>query len=172
LTDLLTIRDLHVRFAAPGGFIRAVTGVSFRVRPRSTVALVGESGSGKSVVSQTILRILPRSGIITRGEVLFADPRLDGEVVDLVKLPSDGEQMRAIRGGRISIIFQEPMTSLSPVHTIGNQVSEALRLHRPVTTAQATELTEEMLRLVGFPDPKRAVRSYPLSSRGGCASAR
>jgi peptide/nickel transport system ATP-binding protein len=72
LTDLLTIRDLHVRFAAPGGFIRAVTGVSFRVRPRSTVALVGESGSGKSVVSQTILRILPRSGVITRGEVLFA----------------------------------------------------------------------------------------------------
>jgi peptide/nickel transport system ATP-binding protein len=167
LSDLLAIRDLHVRFAAPGGFIRAVTGVSFRVRPRSTVALVGESGSGKSVVSQTILRILPRSGVITRGEVFFADPRLDGEVVDLVKLPSDGEQMRAIRGGRISIIFQEPMTSLSPVHTIGNQVSEALRLHRRVTAAEAVELTEEMLRLVGFPDPKRAVRSYPFELSGG-----
>jgi peptide/nickel transport system ATP-binding protein len=167
LTDLLAIRDLHVRFAAPGGFIRAVTGVSFRVRPRSTVALVGESGSGKSVVSQTILRILPRSGVITRGEVLFADPRLDGEVVDLAKLPSDGEQMRAIRGGRISIIFQEPMTSLSPVHTIGNQVGEALRLHRRVTAAEAVELTEEMLRLVGFPEPKRAVRSYPFELSGG-----
>jgi len=167
LSDLLAIRDLHVRFAAPGGFIRAVTGVSFRVRPRSTVALVGESGSGKSVVSQTILRILPRSGVITRGEVLFADPRLGGEVVDLAKLPSDGEQMRAIRGGRISIIFQEPMTSLSPVHTIGNQVSEALRLHRQVTAAEAVELTEEMLRLVGFPDPKRAVRSYPFELSGG-----
>ena len=167
MTDLLTIRDLHVRFAAPGGFIRAVTGVSFRVRPRSTVALVGESGSGKSVVSQTILRILPRNGVITRGEILFADPRLDGEVVDLAKLPSDGEQMRAIRGGRISIIFQEPMTSLSPVHTIGNQVSEALRLHRPESAAQASELTEEMLRLVGFPDPKRALRSYPFELSGG-----
>jgi len=168
LTDnLLTVRDLHVRFAAPGGFIRAVTGVSFRVRPRSTVALVGESGSGKSVVSQTILRILPRSGVITGGEILFADPRLDGEVVDLVKLPEDGAEMRGIRGGRISIIFQEPMTSLSPVHTIGNQVSEALRLHRPVTTAQASELTEEMLRLVGFPDPKRALRSYPFELSGG-----
>jgi len=167
LTDLLTVRDLHVRFATPGGFIRAVTGVSFRVRPRSTVALVGESGSGKSVVSQTILRILPRSGVITRGEVLFADPRLDGEVVDLAKLPSDDEQMRAIRGGRISIIFQEPMTSLSPVHTIGNQVSEALRLHRPVSAAQASELTKEMLRLVGFPDPKRALRSYPFELSGG-----
>jgi peptide/nickel transport system ATP-binding protein len=167
LTDLLTVRDLHVRFATPGGFIRAVTGVSFRVRPRSTVALVGESGSGKSVVSQTILRILPRSGFITRGEILFADPRLNGEVVDLVKLPDNGADMRAIRGGRISIIFQEPMTSLSPVHTIGNQVSEALRLHRPVSAAQASELTEEMLRLVGFPDPKRALRSYPFELSGG-----
>ena len=130
MTDLLQVRDLHVRFAAPGGFIRAVTGVSFRVRPQSIVALVGESGSGKSVVSQTILRILPRSGVITRGEILFADPRLDGKVVDIAKLPSDGAEMRAIRGGRISIIFQEPMTSLSPLHTIGNQVGEALRLHR------------------------------------------
>jgi peptide/nickel transport system ATP-binding protein len=167
LTDLLAVRDLHVRFAAPGGFIRAVTGVSFRVRPRSTVALVGESGSGKSVVSQTILRILPRSAVITRGEVLFSDPRLDGALVDLTKLPTDGAEMRAIRGGRISIIFQEPMTSLSPVHTIGNQVSEAVRLHRPVSGAQAAELTQDMLRLVGFPDPKRAVRSYPFELSGG-----
>jgi peptide/nickel transport system ATP-binding protein len=167
LTDLLAVRDLHVRFAAPGGFIRAVTGVSFRVRPRSTVALVGESGSGKSVVSQTILRILPRSAVITRGEVLFSDPRLDGALVDLTKLPTDGAEMRAIRGGRISIIFQEPMTSLSPVHTIGNQVREAVRLHRPVSGAQAAELTQDMLRLVGFPDPKRAVRSYPFELSGG-----
>jgi peptide/nickel transport system ATP-binding protein len=167
LTDLLAVHDLHVRFAAPGGFIRAVTGVSFRVRPRSTVALVGESGSGKSVVSQTILRILPRSAVITGGRILFADPRLDGTVVDLAKLPTDGVEMRAIRGGRISIIFQEPMTSLSPVHTIGNQISESLRLHRPVTGGEATELTEDMLRLVGFPDPKRAVRSYPFELSGG-----
>jgi len=167
VTDLLRVRDLHVRFVAPGGFIRAVTGVSFRVRPRAIVALVGESGSGKSVVSQTILRILPRSGVITQGEVLFTDPRLDGRVVDLAKLPGDSIEMRAIRGGRISIIFQEPMTSLSPLHTIGNQVGEALRLHRTVTGSQATELTEEMLCLVGFPDPKRALRSYPFELSGG-----
>jgi peptide/nickel transport system ATP-binding protein len=167
VTDLLQVQDLHVRFAAPGGFIRAVTGVSFRVRAKSIVALVGESGSGKSVVSQTILRILPPSGLISQGEVLFADPQLDGKVVDIAKLPSDSAQMRAIRGGRISIIFQEPMTSLSPLHTIGDQVSEALRLHRSVTAAQATELTEEMLRLVGFPDPKRALRSYPFELSGG-----
>ena len=167
MTDLLRVRDLHVRLVAPGGFIRAVTGVSFRVRPRAIVALVGESGSGKSVVSQTILRILPRSGVITQGEVLFTDPRLDGRVVDLAKLPGDSIEMRAIRGGRISIIFQEPMTSLSPLHTIGNQVGEALRLHRTVTGSQATELTEEMLCLVGFPDPKRALRSYPFELSGG-----
>jgi peptide/nickel transport system ATP-binding protein len=167
VTDLLTIRDLHVRFAAPGGFIRAVTGVSFRVRPRSVVALVGESGSGKSVLSQAILRILPRSGEITSGEILFADPRREGTVVDLAKLPQDGAQMRAIRGGRISIIFQEPMTSLSPLHTIGNQVGEALRLHRTVGTREATELTEETLRLVGFPRPARALHAYPFELSGG-----
>ena len=167
MTDLLTIRDLHVRFAAPGGFIRAVTGASFRVRPRSTVALVGESGSGKSVVSQSIMRILPRNGEITRGEILFADQRGDGAAVDLARLPRDSAAMRAIRGGRISIIFQEPMTSLSPLHTVGNQVGEALRLHRPVGAAEASELTRETLRLVGFPDPNRALRSYPFELSGG-----
>ena len=167
MTDLLSIRDLHVQFAAPGGIIRAVTGVSFRVRPRSIVALVGESGSGKSVLSQAILRILPRSGEITKGEILFADPRQDGAVVDLAKLPRDGAQMRAIRGGRISIIFQEPMISLSPLHTIGNQVGEALRLHRTVGAREATELTEETLRLVGFPRPARALHAYPFELSGG-----
>ncbi len=167
MSDLLTIRDLHVRFAAPGGFIRAVGGASFRVRPHSTVALVGESGSGKSVVSQAIMRILPRSGQITQGEILFADPRGDGTSVDLVKLPRDSAAMRAIRGGRISIIFQEPMTSLSPLHTIGDQVGEALRLHRPVGAAETAELTRDTLRLVGFPDPGRALRSYPFELSGG-----
>ena len=167
MSDLLTVRDLHIRFAAPGGFIRAVTGASFRVRPRSTVALVGELGSGKSVVSQAIMRILPRSGQITGGEILFADPRGGGATVDLAKLPGNGAAIRAIRGGRISIIFQEPMTSLSPLHTIGNQVGEALRLHRQVGAGQAAELTEEILRLVGFPDPRRAVRSYPFELSGG-----
>ena len=167
MSDLLTIRDLHVRFAAPGGFIRAVRGASFRVRPRSTVALVGESGSGKSVVSQAIMRILPRSGQITQGEILFDDPRGDGAAVDLVRMPANGVDMRAIRGGRISIIFQEPMTSLSPLHTIGNQVGEALRLHRKVGASEAAELTQETLRLVGFPDPQRALRSYPFELSGG-----
>ena len=167
MSDLLQIRDLHIRFAAPGGHIRAVKGASFRVRPSSTVALVGESGSGKSVVSQAIMRILPRNGEITRGEILFADPRGNGRPVDLVKLGENSVEMRAIRGGRISIIFQEPMTSLSPLHTVGNQVEEALRLHRRVSAAEASELTAETLRLVGFPDPRRAVKSYPFELSGG-----
>src|ERR1700757_4485608 len=167
MTDLLQVRDLHVRFAAPGGFIRAVTGVSLRVRPQSIVALVGESGSGKSVVSQTILRILPRNGEITGGSILFTDPRGNGEPVDLACLPADGPAIRAIRGGRISIIFQEPMSSLSPLHTIGDQVGEALRLHRSVTAPEARELTVGMLRLVGFPDAERAWRSYPFELSGG-----
>jgi peptide/nickel transport system ATP-binding protein len=167
MTDLLSIRDLHVRFAAPGGSVRAVSGISFRVRPKSIVALVGESGSGKSVVSQAILRILPRSGEITGGKILFADPRRDGAVVDLAQLPSDGPAMRAIRGGRISIIFQEPMTSLSPLHTIGDQVGEALRLHRTVGAREGTELTQEILSHVGFPDPARALHFYPFELSGG-----
>ena len=167
MTDLLRIEDLHVRFAAPGGYIRAVRGVSFRIRAGSTVALVGESGSGKSVVSQSIMRILPRNGEITDGDILFADPRQDGKIVDLTELPADGAEMRALRGGQISIIFQEPMSSLSPLHTIGDQVSEALRLHRNCATQEAKALTQEMLRLVGFPDPGRAWRSYPFELSGG-----
>ncbi|HEX3881161.1 MAG TPA: ABC transporter ATP-binding protein [Stellaceae bacterium] len=167
MNDLLQIRDLHVRFAAPGGFIRAVRGVSFRIRPASTVALVGESGSGKSVVSQTIMRILPRNGEVTDGEILFCDPRQEGRMIDLLELPADGAEMRAIRGGQISIIFQEPMSSLSPLHTIGDQVSEALRLHRECAAPEAKELTQDMLRLVGFPDPSRAWKSYPFELSGG-----
>jgi len=167
MSDLLRVEDLHVRFATPGGFLEAVKGVSFRIPAGATVALVGESGSGKSVVSQSILRILPRNGAITRGTIRFADPRLDGEIVDLVQLPADGDAMRAIRGGRISIIFQEPMSSLSPLHTIGDQVGEALKLHRAVTAAEAKELTIQMLRLVGFPDPQRAWRSYAFELSGG-----
>jgi peptide/nickel transport system ATP-binding protein len=113
------------------------------------------------------MRILPRNGEITDGAIWFADPRRGGEPVDLTELPADGPEIRALRGGQISIIFQEPMSSLSPLHTIGDQVSEALRLHREVGTAEARELTQDMLRLVGFPDPPRAWRSYPFELSGG-----
>lgn len=166
MPDLLNVNDLKVEFHVTEGIVRAVNGVSFRVPAGKTVALVGESGSGKSVVSQTVMGILPKSAKVTGGEVIFHDPR-DGSVTNLLTLDQDGEKMRSIRGGRLSIIFQEPMTSLSPLHTVGDQISEALFLHREVTKAEGMELTAEMLRLVGFPDPQRALRTYPFELSGG-----
>ena len=170
--DLLTVRDLKIDFHVQEGVVRAVRGVSFRVRPGSTVALVGESGSGKSVISQAIMGILPRAARISDGQILFRDPALPGTVTDIARLDPESRPMRAIRGGRISIIFQEPMTSLSPLHTVGDQVGEAVRLHRGVGRAEARDLTEEMLRLVEFSDPRRALDTYPFELSGACASAR
>jgi len=167
MSNLLEVRDLSIRFATPGGHIDAVKNVSFRLRPASTVALVGESGSGKSAVSQAIMRILPRNGTIAGGQILFDDPRETTGPVDLARLPADGPEMRAVRGGSISIVFQEPMSSLSPLHTIGNQVGEALALHRGCAGAELQALGIEMLRHVGFPDPPRAWRSYPFELSGG-----
>jgi peptide/nickel transport system ATP-binding protein len=167
MTDLLRVSDLSVRFSTPGGHIDAVKKVSFRLRRASTVALVGESGSGTSAVSQAILRILPRNGEIAGGEILFDDPRAETGPVDLAKLAADGPEMRALRGGSISIVFQEPMSSLSPLHTVGNQVGEALSLHRGCAGPELKELGTDMLRLVGFPDPGRAWRSYPFELSGG-----
>jgi peptide/nickel transport system ATP-binding protein len=167
MTDLLRVQDLHVEFRLPEGAIRAVRGVSFRVRPGGTVALVGESGSGKSVISQAIMGILPRPARITGGQILFNDPESPGTPIDIAGLAPDGPILRDIRGGRISIIFQEPMTSLSPLHTVGDQVGEAVLLHRNVGRAEARELTRDMLRLVGFPDPRRALDTYPFELSGG-----
>ncbi len=161
---LLRVEDLKVDFHVPGGVVPAVRGVSFRIRPGSTVALVGESGSGKSVAAQSILRILPRSAEITGGRILFDD---GSGTVDIAGLKADGKTMRDLRGGRISIIFQEPMTSLSPLHTIGDQVGEAVRLHQKVTANQARALAGDMLRRVRFPDPKRALDTYPFELSGG-----
>ncbi|MDH3231880.1 MAG: ABC transporter ATP-binding protein [Alphaproteobacteria bacterium] len=167
MSDLLTVRDLKVHFDVHGGVLEAVRGISFRVRAGSTVALVGESGSGKTVVSQAIMGILPNVARIAGGEILFHDPERPGTEIDIARLRPDGNDMRAIRGGRISIIFQEPMTSLSPLHTIGDQIGEALALHEEVDKKECAARTEEMLRLVGFPDPKKALRTYPFELSGG-----
>ncbi|MAI49221.1 MAG: ABC transporter ATP-binding protein, partial [Rhodospirillaceae bacterium] len=166
MPDLLNVNDLKVEFHVTEGVVRAVNGVTFRVPAGKTVALVGESGSGKSVVSQTVMGILPKTAKVIGGEVIFHDPR-DESVTNLLRLDQDGDRMRSIRGGRISIIFQEPMTSLSPLHTVGDQISEALFLHREVSSSEGMELTEEMLRLVGFPDPQRTLRTYPFELSGG-----
>ena len=167
MRDLLHIRDLRISFDLPEGRLQAVRGISFRVPAGGTVALVGESGSGKSVVSQAIMGILPRSARIDSGRILFSDPAAGHEVTDIASLHANSAAMRRIRGSRISIIFQEPMTSLSPVHTVGNQICEALHLHRNVSTAEGLELATEMLRLVGFPDPAKAIKTYPFELSGG-----
>ena len=158
MPDVLTVRDLKVYLKVDAGIVKAVDGVSFRIPAGRTVALVGESGSGKSIVAQTIMGILPRIARIDSGEVLFKDPDKPGTDVDLSRLDPNGRRMRAVRGGRISIVFQEPMTALSPLHTIGNQIEEALSLHRDLGKAGRREAAVEMLRLVGFPDPVRAVQ--------------
>jgi len=166
--NVLEISDLRVDFRLHGqGMLRAVDGVSFRVPHGKTVALVGESGSGKSVISQSVMGILPSVAQIAGGEIRFrADPG-DAEAVDIAALAPDSATMRAIRGGRISMIFQEPMTSLSPLHTVGDQIGEAVQLHRDVTRAEARALAGEMLDRVGFPRPVEALDRYPFELSGG-----
>jgi peptide/nickel transport system ATP-binding protein len=164
---LLQIEDLAVDFMADEGLVQAVRGVSFDVPAGKTVALVGESGSGKTVISQAILGILPQSARITRGRLVFRDPRRDFEPLDLASYADAHPVRRSIRGGRISIIFQEPMSSLSPLHTIGDQISEALLMHSDVGRAEGQQQTIEMLRRVGFPDPSQAFRTYPFELSGG-----
>jgi peptide/nickel transport system ATP-binding protein len=165
--ELLRVEDLRIQFELQSGPIEVVRGVSFRVRPGSIVALVGESGSGKSVIAQSIMGILPRAGSVSGGRAMFNDPDRQGMSQDVTKLPSDGSEMRKLRGRRMAMIFQEPMTSLSPLHTIGNQIEEALRLHQEVSEVAYRTRTEEMLSLAGFPDPVRAYDMYPFELSGG-----
>jgi peptide/nickel transport system ATP-binding protein len=170
--EVLRIEDLRIGFALHGQLDEVVKGVSFRVPAGRTVALVGESGSGKTVISRAVMGLLPPNGVITEGRILFSDParKPNGEAkapLDIAGLPTDGKVIRHLRGGRIGMIFQEPMSSLSPVHTIGNQVEEALQLHRPHPHREARAVTERMLELVGFREPQRAYDRYPFELSGG-----
>ncbi|WP_395015720.1 dipeptide ABC transporter ATP-binding protein [Dongia sp.] len=167
MTDLLSVKDLKVDFVLDGIMIPAVRGASFRVPRGKTVALVGESGSGKSVCAQAIMGILPKVANITAGQILFDDSARGNGVLDIAQQPRNGAVMQKLRGGSISIIFQEPMTSLSPVHTVGDQIGEALHLHRKISKAEGTAAVLEMLRLTGFPDPERALKTYPFELSGG-----
>ncbi len=190
MKDLLRVENLTVDFGVHEGILRAVDNVSFSIPPGGTLALVGESGSGKSVCSQAIMGLLPRTATVSSGSILFEDPRTGGGQVDIAKLDRAGAEIRRIRGGQISIIFQEPMTSLSALHTVGDQIGEAVELHggsrfselhslgdqigeaargagRKLGRAEIDELTRDMLRMVGFPDPKRALRTYPFELSGG-----
>lgn len=154
-----------MEFKLHGVAIPAISDLSFSLRPGTTLALVGESGSGKTVCSQAILGILPRTARITKGEILFTRP--GHETVDIAGLNPDTAVMRQICGDQISIIFQEPMVSLSTMHTIGNQIMEGMLLHRRCGIKEATRATLDMLKLVGFPDPKRAIKRYPFELSGG-----
>ena len=191
MKELLRVEELTVDFGVHEGTLRAVDHVSFSLPPGGTLALVGESGSGKSVCSQAIMGLLPRTATISSGSILFEDPRSTGKAIDIAKLDRAGPQMRTIRGGAISIIFQEPMTSLSALHTVGDQIGEAVELHgggghfsnihslgdqiseaaqlagRKLSRIEIETLTIDMLRMVGFPDPKRALRTYPFELSGG-----
>ena len=166
-TPILTVKNLKIGFELPEGPLTAVKNASFQIMPGKTLALVGESGSGKSVISQTIMGLLPSKAKIYGGSILFSPPSETDATVDIAQLSSSSKKMRDIRGGLISIIFQEPMTSLSPLHTIGSQIKEALVLHRHVGSKEANELVIDMLQLVGFPDPQRGFRTYPFELSGG-----
>ncbi|MBP1843368.1 peptide/nickel transport system ATP-binding protein [Rhizobium petrolearium] len=163
--DLLRIENLSVSFPIFGGRINAVKNFSMRIRPGKVTALVGESGSGKSVIGRTIVGIESPIASIG-GRILYNDPAL-GQSVDLLSLPRDGRQIRHIRGNRIGMIFQEPMTSFSPLHTVGNQIEEALRIHDASSAKDQLERIDEMLSLVGFGDPAKVRRMYPFELSGG-----
>lgn len=156
---ILEVRDLKTQFRSEHGPVKAVDGVSFSVRKGQTLAVVGESGSGKSVTSLSIMRLIPpRAGRIAGGEIL-----LEGR--DIAAIP-EGE-MRRIRGNSISMVFQEPMTSLTPVHTVGRQIAEAIGVHESVSASVARERAVEMLDLVGIPEPRRRARAFPHQLSGG-----
>jgi peptide/nickel transport system ATP-binding protein len=163
---ILSVRQLTVDFSTDAGDFRAVDGLNFDIPKGKTVALVGESGSGKSVTAQAILQILSKKARITNGSLLFNDPTSKGSI-DIAALAAESDAMHSLRGGRIAMIFQEPMTSLSPLHTIGDQISEALMIHADVDQATANQRTMDVLNRVGFPDPKRALRTYPFELSGG-----
>ena len=154
---LLEVEDLRVEFSTAAGPVEAVAGVSFTVGPEETVAVVGESGSGKSVTALAVLQLLD-GGRISGGRVVF-----DGR--DLSTL--DRRALRRVRGNDIAMIFQDPMTSLDPLYTVGHQIVEALRLHRRTTRRQARERAAELLEQVGMPDPRRRLDSYPHQLSGG-----
>jgi oligopeptide/dipeptide ABC transporter ATP-binding protein len=159
LPALLEVKDLHTEFRTGAGLVRAVDGISYTVEPGETVAIVGESGSGKSVSALSVLRLIPDPpGRITGGEIRFGGR-------DILQL-SDAE-MREVRGGEIGMVFQEPMTSLNPVLTIGRQITETLEQHRGMNPAASHRRAVELLGLVGIADAQRRLRQYPHQLSGG-----
>jgi len=162
---LIEVKGLKTYFYTEDGVVRAVDGVDFQIEPEKTLGVVGESGCGKSVTALSVMGLVQSPpGKIEAGEILFHQ---DGKVTDLTKLNTKGKEYRSIRGDQIAMIFQEPMTSLNPVYTIGNQIMEAIILHQHVNKRQARGKAIEMLRAVGMPVPEQRVDEYPHQLSGG-----
>ena len=162
---LLSVRDLKTYFFQDEGTVKAVDGATFDVYPGKTLGIVGESGCGKSVTAQSILRIVDQPGRIVSGEIILR--RADGDEMDLTQLHPNSKAIRAIRGAEIGLVFQEPMTSFSPVHTVGNQIIEAVRLHCGANEREARAKSIEALRQVGIPKPERRIDEYAFELSGG-----
>ncbi|WP_102961384.1 ABC transporter ATP-binding protein [Mangrovicella endophytica] len=169
MSDLLTVEGLTIEFRTPAGTVRAANELSFRVPAGRTVAIVGESGSGKSVTGLAILGLLPKVAAVLGGRILFRDPAAPSGAppIDLASLKRDSHVFRSIRGDRIAMIFQDPTAALSPLHTIGDQIGEALRIHRGVEAGEARGASIELLGEVGFADPERAFDTYSFELSGG-----
>jgi oligopeptide/dipeptide ABC transporter ATP-binding protein len=161
---LLEVKDLKTHFFTDEGLVRAVNGVDFTIERGKTHCLVGESGCGKSVTAYSILQLVQNPGRIVKGEILLNRGR---ETIDLVQLDPKGRDIRSIRGGEISMIFQEPMSSLSAIHTIGDQITETIRLHLGFTESEANERAIDLLRRVGIPRAEDRLDTYPFQLSGG-----
>jgi len=163
---LLEVQDLKVSFKTDEGIILAVNGVTFSVKRGQTLGIVGESGSGKSVSTKAIMQLLPRTAVVDK-ESSIKWHREDGEITEITQLKKTSREMRRIRGGEIGMIFQEPMSSFSPVHTIGNQIIEAVQAHDQVSKKQAREIAIDMLDKVGISNPSVRVDQYSFELSGG-----
>ena len=162
---ILRVSDLHTHFMLDEGILKAVDGVDFAIPRRKTLGMIGESGSGKSVTAYSIMRTVLPPGKIVQGRIDFQ--RESGEIIDLAALKPFGHEIRDIRGKEIAMIFQEPMASLSPVHTIGDQISEMVLLHRTRNKREAKEIVLDMLNRVGLPNPSKLYNEYPHQHSGG-----
>ncbi len=164
--NLLEVKNLKISFKTDEGIITAVDGIDFSVKRGQTLGIVGESGSGKSVSTWSIMRLLPKNSIIDKNSSIKFQ-RKSGKVVEMTKFKKNGRELRKIRGGEVALIFQEPMSSFSPVYTIGNQIMEAVLHHRDVTKKEAEEIAVDMLDRVGISNPRQRFKQYPYELSGG-----
>jgi len=169
---LVEIKDLHTYFYLAEGVVRAVDGVDLEIRRGETLGIVGESGCGKTITAFSLLRIVPPPGRIEKGDIHFyrtvqQDEKALTNVINLAQLDPEGREIRDIRGNQISMVFQEPMTAMSPVRTVGVQITEAIILHQKVSKAEAREKAIEMLARVRMPKPERTIDDYPFQLSGG-----